>query len=126
MKSPNYCCASTSVKEEHAATHYSPKFSVDHSAEGNRVYVELPGVTKEDLNLALENDELKIEAKASYKWPETWKPLHRESVDRVYRLSLRLGHQVKQTAIGAELSDGILTLIIPKEEAAKRRTITVK
>ena len=76
--------------------------------------------------MTVEIRQLLIEGKSSWAKPESWKSLHRESLDRSYRLRLRLGEQVNQPGIAAELVDGILTVVIPREEAAKPRSIKVQ
>lgn len=88
--------------------------------------MDLPGVSKSDLQISVENRELRLEANTGVVHPEGWKSLHRETLDRAYRLRLRLGKQVDPSAITADLEDGVLTLTVPKAEEAKARTIKVK
>lgn len=119
-------CTNTPINKADATVCYQPRYFVDKSDKDTVVQVELPGVTKENLNLTVEDKELMLEGVVVSKRPESWKALHRESRDSSYQLRLRLGEQVDQTAINASLADGILTLTIPKTEAAKPRQIKIK
>ena len=119
-------CDTTPIKKENSRTYYEPKYAVDRSGDETLLRVELPGVAKEDLEISVENRELYLEGKVSIKRPDSWKILYRESFDRTYQLRLRLGDQVDQASIVAELENGILSLTLPKSEAAKPQKISIK
>ncbi len=118
-------CQPAKAANTKPTTYYQPRYYVDRSEDDALVQVELPGVSRDQLNLTVENNELRIEGSASYALPESWKVLHRESVARAYRLRLRIGDQIDQKAIKAQMSDGILTVTLPKAEAAKPQKIEV-
>ena len=119
-------CSTNPIKKENSTVVYQPRYHVDRSDEDTIVQVELPGLAKEDINIRVEAKELILEGKMANKRPDTWKALHRESVDRVYQLRLRLGETIDHNSINAQMADGILTLIFPKLEAAKPQKIKVK
>ncbi|MCZ6673267.1 MAG: Hsp20/alpha crystallin family protein [Verrucomicrobia bacterium] len=125
MNSSSICTTAPS-KKERAIVYHQPRFSVHRSENETRVQVELPGVAKDDLNVTVENNELLLEGKVSNQRPDSWKALHRESIEGTYRLRLRLGDQADQSAIRADMANGALALTIPKEEAAKPQKIEVK
>jgi HSP20 family protein len=58
--------------------------------------------------------------------PESWEQVHRESSDTDYKLVLELDHRVNRDAVAAELSQGLLTLTVPKAETVKPRRIEIK
>lgn len=124
----NTSLASTpaSVEKENSTVYFEPRFTVQRGDEETRVRVELPGVAKDDLKLSVDNGELLLEGTVRNERPDSWKVLHRESFDRTYQLRLRLGDQIDQASIGAEMANGILTLTFPKAESAKPRKIKVK
>lgn len=119
-------CTNTPINKADATVCYQPRYTVDRSDKDTVVQVELPGVSKENLNLTVEDKELLLEGVVASKRPESWKTLHRESRDRTYQLRLRLGEHVDQAGIQASLAEGILTLTIPKTEATKPRQIKIK
>ena len=125
MNSSSICTTAPS-KNERATVYHQPRFSVHRSENETLLRVELPGVDKEDLSVNVENRELRLEGKVSNQRPESWKSLHRESIEGTYRLRLRLGDEADQEAIRADLADGALTLTVPKEEAARPLKIKVK
>ena len=126
MNTEQSCCTPASVKEEANVQFYTPRYQISSKDDRSEVVVELPGVSKEQLQISIEDSELRIEASAVSQLSESWKPLHRESIDRSFRLRLRLGKQVDQTAISADLEDGVLTLILPRAEELKPREIKVR
>jgi HSP20 family protein len=112
-------CKSASQNSEANSTYIQPKFTVEKSENETRVFVELPGVSKDKLNLSVENRQIFLQTEGSAKRTESWEVLHRESKDQSFQLRLNLGQQVDQAAIEANLQDGMLTLTLPKAEAAK-------
>ena len=46
------------VRKDDTTAYYQPKFYVNNSKEDIVIQVELPGVTRESLNLTIENKEL--------------------------------------------------------------------
>jgi HSP20 family protein len=53
-------------------------------------------------------------------------PLYTEHYVGNYARSFRLSNEIDQDKIAAELSDGVLTIELPKAEKAKLRTIKIK
>ena len=114
------------AKRENSTLYFEPRFTVHRGEDETRVRVELPGVAKDNLEMSVNNNELFLEGSVSQQRPESWKVLHRESVDRTYQLRLRLGDLIEKASIGASLEDGVLTLKLPRAESAKPRKIKVK
>ena len=85
----------------------------------------LPGVTKAGLELTVEDGEVRLFANRAWKQPEDWTPRYRETRDLPYELSLSHENAINLDAVAATLSDGILTVTLPKAEARKPRKITV-
>jgi HSP20 family protein len=89
------------------------------------VYVDLPGVKAEDLDITIERNVLTITAE------RTWR---REDGDQAYLAERRTGTFRRQVQLGdgldlehleADLHDGVLTVRIPVAERAKPRRIEV-
>ena len=99
-------------------------------AEKENHYVisaELPGVKSEDLNVSVENDLLTISAEKrdEFEGNENGVCRRERSYGRVSR-SFQLGNQVDADKIDAGYKDGVLTLTLPKVEAAKPKEVKVK
>tara|TARA_R100001509_G_C4694689_1_gene158019 strand:+ start:77 stop:445 length:369 start_codon:yes stop_codon:yes gene_type:complete len=78
----------------------------------------LPGLSKEDVNVVVEDNKLKV----SYKDEEN-ENSYVGSFERTYELP----EDVNQTKISAKSEDGILKITIPKmKKSSKQRTISIK
>jgi HSP20 family protein len=88
--------------------------------------VELPGLKREDISIRVEDQVLTICGERKPDTEETRRNYHR--VERSYgkfSRSFTLNRQIDVTGIDARFRDGVLTVSLPKREAAKPREITV-
>jgi len=85
---------------------------------------EMPGVTREGLEVLLDNNELTIVGRrsATVKLGET---LYRESRLTDFRRVFSLDPTIETSQISAQVEQGLLTLKLPKAEQVKPRKITV-
>jgi HSP20 family protein len=107
------------------ATTYTPRFDIVETDEELVLFGDLPGVTKEDLNVRFENGELTIEGKVAPRHTENEFVYGEYGIGDFHR-GFTISETVDAEKISAELSHGVLTLHLPKVEAAKPRKITVK
>lgn len=103
-----------------------PRYTVHEEAEHFTVVLEVPGASREGLDISLEQDLLTIVASRTQRTGEGWKTLHREIPTADFRLSLKLNVPVAEDSIAASLADGILTLTLPKADEVKPRRINVE
>ena len=102
-----------------------PPVDVIEDSSGIVLYADLPGVTKENLNLQIDADSLIIEAEAELSMPEGLEAGHTEvSVPR-YRRAFTLSRDMDSEKVTAELRHGVLKLTIPRAEHAQPRKIEV-
>lgn len=104
---------------------YIPSADIYETDEALTVVMEMPGVERQALDVALENDVLRIEGKiddAKYKGLE---PVYTEYNVGHYSRSFVLSDKVDQERIAAKLEDGVLTLTLPKTASARPRRITI-
>ena len=102
-----------------------PLFEIKETDEAYGITVYLPGVAKEGLEITAEAGELRIVGRRTWKQPEGWTPLYRESADAPYELVLTHDNAIDAEKIAAELRDGVLRISLPKAEAFKPRKIAV-
>lgn len=102
-----------------------PRYDVVENDDGFNVRVSLPGVNRDGVDIAYEDDTLRITGTRADLAGEGWRPLHRELPDSDYRLHLRLNVDVDTAKIVARIEDGILELSLPKAETVKPRKIKV-
>ncbi len=88
---------------------------------------DLPGIKKEDIKVALEDNILSIEAQRKSETEAQDKQVHRlERTYGRYQRSLDLGPNVDAQKIRASYKDGVLELVVPKAEAVKPKSIDVQ
>jgi len=102
-----------------------PVYDITETADAFGVTVKLPGVTKDNLELTVEESEVRIVGRRAWKQPEGWTALHRETVDAPFELVLAHENAIETDKIVAELRDGVLRVSLPKHEAIKPRKIAV-
>jgi HSP20 family protein len=89
------------------------------------VVLEMPGVSKDSVDVSLEDDVVRIEGRIDYSTYEGLQPLYTEYNVGHYVRSFQLSNQINQDGIKAEIEDGVMTLMLPKVEKAKPRRIAV-
>ena len=97
-------------------------FETDHALN---VVLEMPGVAKDNVEIGIENDVLKISGRIDIAKYEGLQPVYTEYNIGNYSRSFQLSNKVDQDGIKAELKDGVMTLVLPKSEKAKPRKISV-
>ena len=89
-----------------------------------KLFADIPGLTKDDIEVSLDSRRLTISAKAS-KETIDGKSLLNERGQGSFRRVLILPKAVDADAIGAKVSDGQLTVTLPKRAESKPRMIEV-
>ena len=102
-----------------------PTYELRETPEAYGLTVQLPGVTKEGLDLTVVDGELRLVARRAWKQPEAWTTLHRETPDVPFELVLAHDNALAADKVQAELKDGVLRVSLPKAEALKPRKIAV-
>jgi len=104
-----------------------PLMNVYDSKEEFEVVAELPGVKKEDIRLTLDNGLLTISGeRKTYATPEKAEWLRNEIQTGSFSRVIGLPRQVNASGISAELTNGILRVVLPKAEEAKPREVKIK
>ena len=103
-----------------------PPVDVIEDATGITLYADLPGVSKDKLDLSVEGDTLNIEGQVSIDMPEAMQASYAEVNCPRYRRVFTLSKELDPNRISAELTQGVLKLRIPKAEHAQPRRIEVR
>lgn len=116
----------TSEKEDTRSQerYVTPAVDIYETLDGLVVKADLPGVTKDGLDLRVENNLLTIRGRASHCAPGEM--LYREYQLANFFRQFELSDRVDQQNISAELKHGVLTLNLPKAEEAKPRKIEIR
>jgi HSP20 family protein len=110
-----------------AAVH-APAMDVHEDDERYTVTVELAGVQKDDIHLEIERNVLTIRGEKRWEHEAGKAPQRRwtERAFGAFERSFTLPTDADAERMEACFRDGVLTIEIPKSEAAKPRTIAVK
>jgi HSP20 family molecular chaperone IbpA len=85
---------------------------------------DLPGVSKENLEVHVDDETLTIQAKAQHKVPG--QPIYREYELSNFFRQFEVGDQIDAENIKAELKYGVLKLELPIAQSAKPKKVEVK
>ena len=95
---------------------------------GRRPFVdfELPGVSKEDITIAIAGEYLTVEAKREFEEEEKTEKFFRSELGtgKLIR-TLMLPVEVEIDKVKAALKDGLLTITLPKVKVVKRHLVKV-
>lgn len=100
-----------------------PAFRVDISEDAAAFHIdaELPGLSKEQISLNIEDDVLVIKAERKADVEEHKKDYHRvERMSGSFSRSFNIGEAIDQNAIQADFDNGILHITLAKAAPVKR------
>jgi len=104
----------------------SPAIDVVENENETVLVAELPGVSKEDVKISLENDILTvIGSRKSNALPEKASWVRNEIRTGEFARSVKLPKGIDAGKITAEISNGILKVVLPKAEEVKPREIRI-
>jgi HSP20 family protein len=104
---------------------WSPLVDIEEADDAYVVEADLPGVKRQDVNIELVGNELMVTGEIKER---ERKGALRRQTRRVGRFDYRivLPDHVDDDKVEANLTDGVLTVRVPKAERAQRRKIEVK
>ncbi|MGA8192837.1 MAG: Hsp20/alpha crystallin family protein [Acetobacteraceae bacterium] len=105
--------------------YYIPYADIHETDDALTVVMEVPGVEKKDLNVALENGVLRVDAQIDFAKYEDVGPVYTEYNVGHYTRSFTLSNKIDQERISAQLDDGVLTLTLPKAKETQPRRISI-
>ena len=105
--------------------YFVPTTDIFETEDALTVVMEVPGVNKEAVDISVENQVLKIEAKIDPSKYDGMEPLYTEYNVGHFARSFTLSNKIDQQQINAKLEDGVLTLTLKKAKEAVPRKISV-
>lgn len=102
-------------------------YPVDITEDDDHVYVqaELPGFTKDQIEVTIENGVLSLQAQRETPEPKGQQHLRERRFTRVAR-SFTLPNTVDESKVDCRLENGVLNIKLNKREEVKPRRIEVK
>jgi HSP20 family protein len=105
--------------------YFVPATDIFETEDALTVVMEVPGVDREAIDINLENDVLKVEAKIDPSKYDGMEPLYTEYNVGHFARSFTLSNKIDQQQISAKLEDGVLTLTLKKMREAVPRKIAI-
>lgn len=102
-----------------------PPVDVVEDEGGITLYADVPGVTRENLHLHVEGDNMFIEGKIALEVPKEMEATHVEVARSRYRRVFALSREFDTGKLTADLKNGVLKVRILKAEHAKPRRIEI-
>jgi HSP20 family protein len=103
----------------------SPLVNVFNDGEDFVLVAELPGVKKEDLDVQVRGDTVRIQGKKAVENADNASVHRRERTAGQFDRTLTLPAQLDAAKVSAEYRDGVLTLRLPRAESERARTVTI-
>jgi len=107
---------------------FAPALDVSETDNEYRVRADLPGVNKDDLDINIQDGVLTINAETKYEdeQKEKGRVIRQERRYGKFVRSMRLGDAVDTENVKAEYKEGVLHLVLPKADQARRKRIDVQ
>ncbi|WP_066740963.1 Hsp20/alpha crystallin family protein [Cupriavidus sp. D384] len=102
-----------------------PAVDVVEDANGVTLWADLPGVSRENLQVSFNDGALHIEGQAVVPTPSGLRVQHAEIRQPHFARSFSLSPDLNATQIGAQLEDGVLKLTVPRRDEARPRRIAI-
>ncbi|MDD1611910.1 MAG: Hsp20/alpha crystallin family protein, partial [Methylococcaceae bacterium] len=104
-----------------------PKVDIIENDHEVKIHAALPGVKKEGLDVTLSNQTITIKASTKQEEKKESGEYYRREISRgEFQRTLTLPSQVDPDKAKASFKDGILEIILPKQEKTQRKSIEIK
>ena len=104
----------------------TPAVDIFEDGQAVTLWADLPGVTKDKLDVRVHDGNLSIEAEAVVPTPANLRLQHVEVREPRFARTFTLSPDFDTSKIEASLQEGVLKLTIPRREEARPRRIEVK
>ena len=111
--------------DENVAT-MAPAVDISENEQGITLRAEMPGVSKDRLEVRADRNGLSIRGDVSIEMPQGMQALYADVQATRYVRSFTLSGELDPERIDAQLKDGVLTLQIPKRAEFQPRRIEVR
>jgi len=102
-----------------------PPVDIYEDSHGITLWADLPGVSREQLNVSFQDGNLVIEGQLSVRTPDGVRLNHAELQQPRFARAFSLSADFDPSRIDANLNSGVLKLSIPRREEARPRRIEI-
>lgn len=111
--------------QESPRAYMSPRVNITETKDGYLLEAEMPGVSKDGLEISLEANELTLVGRRHEESVPGVELIYRESANRDFRRTFALDPTIDTSKVEAKMESGVLRLHLPKAEKVKPRKITI-
>lgn len=104
-----------------------PTVDISETPQQYDIRAEIPGMKKEDVKVSVNKNVLTLSGEKEEEKKAEDKKYHRmESYYGSFQRSFVLPDGIKTEKVTADFKDGVLTVVVPKNEEAKEKTVDIK
>jgi len=115
----------THTENTRGGTYFQPRVDIFETDHELTLYADLPGVRSDDVDLRFERGELVLQGRVQHRDRPGMALLSEYEEGDFFRV-FQIHESIDSTRIAPECKNGVLTVHLPKVEAAKPRQVTVK
>ena len=117
---------STEASKRESEMTLRPQVDIFEDANGITLMADMPGVSRECLNIEVDKDMLLVEGDARVDMPDGMEAVHADVRSTQYRRSFALSSELEVDEIDASLKDVVLNIHIPMRPEVQPRKIEVR
>ena len=104
-----------------------PSADLSETDDALQIRMDMPGLKAEEINIEVSGNTIRISGEHKEEKEEKGRTFHRvERRSGSFARAMTLPAAVKEEKVTAECRDGVLTITLPKTEAAKTHKVAVK
>jgi HSP20 family protein len=104
----------------------APLIDIYETADDYFLTAQMPGVSKEEMKIKLEEGHLVIMGRVNYNDSEDRKYIMKETETGNFYRRFKISDSIDEQKIDASLENGILNIRLPKHDRVKPKTIEIK
>ena len=105
---------------------WRPPVDIYEAADEVRIYLDLPGLQRESINIHLTGENLTVHGERRQEKREGSLAVHVERAEGAFHRSFTLGIPLQADNVQASYRDGVLVITLPKAETVKPRKVEVE
>lgn len=109
-----------------AARYFVPFSDIHETDDALVISMEMPGVPRDNVEVMLEKDVLKVSGQVDFSGYEGLEPIYTEYAVGHFSRNFSLASTIDQSGISASVENGVLLLNLPKARAAQPRRVAVQ
>lgn len=102
-----------------------PLLNVFRQEDDFVIITELPGIRREDVDIQIQGNKVRISGKKDVEYPEGASLHRRERDTGSFDRTVAIPVEVDVDRVQAEYNNGVLALLLPRAERDKPKTITI-